>query len=121
MEINQYQNKAVRTMASLSNNMDNQIHMLLGISTELGEIQDVFKKHIAYGKNLDLVNIKEEVGDLMWYVANFCTLNGWDLREILETNIKKLEFRYPEKFTSENALTRDLEKEREILENGSKV
>ena len=30
-------------------------------------IIDALKKHIYYGKSLDVVDLKEEVGDLMWY------------------------------------------------------
>jgi hypothetical protein len=52
----------------------------------------------------------------MWYVANICNINKWDLREILETNINKLEARYPEKFTEDKALNRNLDIERKILE-----
>ena len=35
----------------------------------------------------------------------------------MERNIEKLKARYPQKFTEENAIVRDLTKEREILEN----
>jgi NTP pyrophosphatase (non-canonical NTP hydrolase) len=95
------------------------LHMVLGMQTEAAEIADVYKKTIAYKKPLDFVNIKEEVGDLMWYVANLCNMNGWDLREILDTNIAKLEARYPEKFTEEQAINRDLDNERQILEGAT--
>jgi NTP pyrophosphatase (non-canonical NTP hydrolase) len=95
------------------------LHMVLGMQTEAAEIADVYKKTIAYRKPLDFVNIKEEIGDLMWYVANLCNMNGWDLREILDTNIAKLEARYPEKFTEEQAINRNLVAEREILEGAT--
>jgi hypothetical protein len=52
----------------------------------------------------------------MWYISNFCKSNNFDLEEILGTNIAKLESRYPEKFTQQDALVRNLDKEREILE-----
>ena len=116
MEIQEYQKKASRTNANLENHIMDNIHMVLGMQTESAEIADVFKKHIAYKKEIDWVNVKEELGDVLWYVANMCNLNGWDMRDILNTNIKKLELRYPEKFTTENAINRDLEKERKILE-----
>lgn len=116
MEIQEYQIKAARTNADCGSLLSNNLHMALGMQTEVAEIADVFKKHIAYGKEVDYVNVKEELGDTLWYVANMCNMNGWDMRDILSTNIKKLETRYPEKFTQENALNRDLEKEREILE-----
>lgn len=117
MEIQDYQKKASRTNADCGGLLMDNIHMVLGMQTESAELADVLKKNIAYGKEIDWVNIKEEIGDLMWYVANMCNINGWDLRDILDTNIKKLEARYPEKFTKENATNRDLVKEREILED----
>lgn len=117
MEIQEYQNKALRTCANLENNLQDNIHMSLGLVTESGEIADVFKKAIAYNKDIDWINIKEEIGDVMWYIANFCNINNWDLRDIMEINIKKLEARYPDKFTTNNAINRDLVKERSILES----
>jgi NTP pyrophosphatase (non-canonical NTP hydrolase) len=119
MNINDYQLKAARTCAKIDGAIMDDLHMVLGMQTEAAEIADVYKKTIAYRKPLDFVNIKEEVGDLMWYVANLCNMNGWDLRDILATNIAKLEARYPEKFTEEQAINRNLEWEREILENVS--
>lgn len=116
MEYKEYQKEAQRTCAKLANNSTDNIHMLLGMQTEIAELADVFKKKLAYGKPIDWVNVKEELGDLMFYIANFCTINGLDLEEIMETNINKLRARYPEKFTQENALKRDLENERKILE-----
>jgi len=90
--------------------------MALGMQTEAAEISDVFKKKLAYNKDIDWVNVKEEIGDLMWYIMNLCTFNNFDLEEILQTNIDKLRVRFPEKFTEENALNRNLEQERKTLE-----
>ena len=116
MEIKEYQEKAKRTMANLESHTLDNLHMCLGMQTETAEMSDVFKKYIAYQKPVDWVNVKEEIGDLMWYVVNMCNINAWDLRDIMKTNIEKLEARYPEKFTVENAVKRDLETERKILE-----
>lgn len=116
MEINTYQGKAARTLAKIDGNILDDLHMVLGMQTEVAEIADVYKKCIAYKKPLDYVNIKEELGDAMWYIANLCNMHGWDLRDILDTNIAKLEARYPEKFTEEQALNRNLSVERQILE-----
>lgn len=94
------------------------LHAAIGISTESGEILDAFKKHLIYGKELDIINLAEELGDVMWYVAIITRyLDDRTLQDILDTNIKKLKARYPEKFSSEKALNRDLDTEREILEN----
>ena len=117
LTLEEYSKLTGRTLSDCGSPIMNDLHMVLGMQTEVSEIADVYKKHIAYGKNLDLVNVKEELGDAMWYIQNMCNMNNWSLEEILYTNIEKLKSRYPEKFTNDNALNRDLDKEREILEN----
>lgn len=92
------------------------IHAMIGLCTESGEIQDMMKKHIFYGKEIDKVNLKEELGDLMWYMAIACDEAGISLEEVMQTNIDKLRARYGEKFTEEAALNRNLDTERQILE-----
>ena len=37
------------------------LHAGIGLSTEAGEFLDALKKHIFYGKELDRVNLKEEI------------------------------------------------------------
>lgn len=116
IEIKEYQEKSKRTLNILEDDLSNDIHMVLGLVTESSEIADVYKKHIAYNQSIDYINVKEEIGDIMFYVANLCNLHDWDLREIMNTNIKKLEARYPERFTEVNAINRNLDVERNILE-----
>ena len=94
------------------------IHYALGLVTESGEIADASKKHVAYGSGLDVTNIKEEIGDLLFYVARYMELYGWTFEEVMQLNTDKLKARYPEKFTQDLAENRDLEKERGILEKG---
>ncbi len=91
------------------------VHYTDGLVTESGEIKDMLKKHIAYGAPLDMVNLREEIGDLFWYIARVCDLQNWTFEEIMDINIDKLQARYPEKFTLDKAVNRDLEKERKIL------
>lgn len=92
------------------------LHAGIGLATEAGELLDALKKHIFYGKPLDVVNIKEEVGDLFWYLAVGCDEIDGDFEDIMETNIAKLKARYGEKFSEHRATNRDLNTEREILE-----
>lgn len=94
----------------------NILHGALGLGTEAAEIQDAVKKSVFYGKPFDLVNLKEELGDCLWYIAILARECDCTIEEIMETNIAKLRARYPEKFTEENALNRDLDVERSILE-----
>lgn len=115
MNIKEYCEAAGRTKAQLSSLLEDNLHMVLGMVTEAGELADVYKKNLAYTKPIDLVNAKEEIGDIMWYIANYCNVNGFDLEAIMERNIEKLRARYPEKFTTDKAINRDLEAEREVL------
>jgi NTP pyrophosphatase (non-canonical NTP hydrolase) len=98
--------------------MQDLLHASMGLVTEAGEFQDMLKKHVFYGKPLDEVNLKEEIGDVLWYCAIALEALGTDFESVMETNINKLKARYPEKFTEDKAENRDLVKEREILENG---
>lgn len=93
------------------------LHAGIGLATEAGEFLDALKKHIYYGKDLDKVNLREEMGDLFWYCAIIADQMGVDFTEVMERNITKLKARYGDKFTEEKANTRDLQTERTILEN----
>ena len=92
-----------------------QLHAVLGITTEAGELLDVFKKAIFYGRNVDWENVKEEIGDIMWYIAILCDDRGLDLAEILEMNRNKLHKRYEGGFSEGKANERNLEAEREAM------
>jgi len=116
MNLRDYCEWTGNTCAHLENSQLDDIHMLFGMSTEVGELMDAYKKNLAYNRPLDMINVSEEIGDIMFYIASFCRMNNLDLERIIETNVKKLEARYPEKFNEHHANNRNLDKEREILE-----
>src|SRR6478609_1604207 len=70
MTIEQYKIEAARTCPSLGSTYNDLAHMNCGIATEFGEILDQLKRKIAYNKEIDLVNLEEEIGDVAWYVIN---------------------------------------------------
>jgi len=92
------------------------LHAAMGCCTESGELMDAVKKHILYGKPIDEVNLQEEAGDMFWYCALLADAVGFSFEDTFEKNIAKLKARYPNKFTEKDALVRDLDKERQILE-----
>jgi NTP pyrophosphatase (non-canonical NTP hydrolase) len=112
----EYQAAARRTRVDLESPGADTMHMLLGMVSEVGELINVYKASLAYGKEVDMVNVKEEIGDLFWFIVNFCDINSLDLEDILARNVAKLLVRYPQKFTNFLALDRDLKKERDTLE-----
>lgn len=93
------------------------LHAGIGMCTESGEFIDQLKKHIFYGKPLDKVNLKEEISDQLWYIGIALDELGSDFDSEQRRNIDKLKARYGDKFSSEAAINRDLDKERKILES----
>lgn len=81
-------------------------NMCMGLAGECGETVDMLKKHIYQGKDLDINDLIEEIGDVMWYVANLCTVNNITLEECMIANADKLRKRYPNGFSIEDALAR---------------
>ena len=96
--------------------MQSLLHASLGMLTESAEFADGIKKHVFYGKSIDRINLIEELGDLSWYMSLAIEELGTTWEEVWEINIAKLQKRYPGKFTEKLANNRDLDAEREVLE-----
>jgi hypothetical protein len=56
-------------------------HSRMGIITELGELIDIYKKHIYYGKDISIEHLIEEYGDACWYLGL-----GFNVCEIIAAN-----------------------------------
>lgn len=124
--MNDYQSKALRTLSThfhMGEKGDSSavspelLHGAIGLATEAGELLDSLKRALFYGGELDRTNLIEELGDLEWYMAVIRDAIGVAQEDVQRVNIEKLQARYPERFSSENAFNRDLPREREILEN----
>lgn len=96
------------------------LHACMGMQTESAEFTDMMKKHIFYGKPFDGKNAIEEIGDLMWYIGIACDELGISLNEIFQMNIEKLAKRYPNKFTEEDAIHRNVKHEMSHIEAKAK-
>lgn len=107
---------ALGPKGEVSQTMSRLDHAARGMVTEAGEIIDALKKHSCYGKTLDLVNLKEEVGDVLWYASVMLDALGLTFEDAMEATARKLKKRYPNGFTQEAALNRDLEAEKKALE-----
>jgi NTP pyrophosphatase (non-canonical NTP hydrolase) len=93
------------------------LHAAMGLCTEAGEFMDQIKRHVFYGKDLDLVNLTEELGDSSWYERIALSALEQTYLSMLERNVAKLKARFPDKFTEQKAVDRDLDAERKILED----
>lgn len=95
-------------------------HSIIGIATESTELCEALYHSILSKEEFDVVNLLEELGDVAWYSSILVDSTNGDWSNILETNISKLRKRFPEKFTNEDAIERNLDDERRILEGGLK-
>ncbi len=113
------------------------LHGAIGLKTEIGELYDAYKKHWFYGKELDIENVKEEIGDIIWYtelladvglrvdfivmeINFFSTETNINPTECRENVIKKLRVRYPDGFTEFDAENRNTEEEMKAFSEGEK-
>lgn len=89
----------------------NLLHGAVGIAGEAGELLDAIKKHWIYGKQLDVENVIEELGDLYFYFTALRIQLGVEMDQIIQANREKLDKRYPNGvFTQYHAAAR-LDKE----------
>lgn len=105
MTINEYQQLAARTMNSDLKSAEQGKHALFGMASEVGELHGIYQKRYQ-GHAFDEEHAKKELGDLMWFIAEYCTAHGWEFEEIARMNIDKLKARYPDGFSSEKSLHR---------------
>ncbi len=77
----------------------NALHAAMGMVTEAAEILDPFKKNL-YGKQkpLDYANLRDEAGDMFYYLNAFLNATGFSLNDIVRDNVVKLANRYAENF-----------------------
>jgi len=91
------------------------LHAVLGLGTEGGEVMESFRAVLAEGEEPDEENLKEELGDILYYAARLADALDTSLLEIMQANNRKLRERFPEEFTQEDALERDTEAEKEAM------
>ncbi len=111
MNLNEYQELAARTINNDLFEAEKIMHALHGMVGEIGEIHAIFQKNYQ-GHELEPEHLKKELGDLLWFIAEFCTAGekqfggDWSLENIARMNIEKLKARYPDGFDAEHSLHR---------------
>ena len=91
------------------------IHAILGMEGEVTEVSDVvFDSNLT--KDEKRAKIIDECGDTLWFMALLFKNFDITFEEVFAANIAKLAQRYPEKFSVEAAVNRDLEAESNVLQ-----
>ena len=107
MTINEYQKLAMTTLNKDIPQDQIIVNACLGLSGEVGEVNDLLKKHLFQGHDLNKKDLINELGDIAWYLAEAATALGIDLEDIFVGNIEKLRKRFPNGFTVENSINRE--------------
>ena len=105
MQMNEYQEAAARTINKTLWQNQQAYHALHGMASEIGELHGLYQKSYQ-GHELRASHLKKELGDLLWFIAEYCTAMGWTLEDVAQTNIDKLKARYPEGFDADKSLHR---------------
>lgn len=105
MTFNEYQSLAGRTINHSLSEKECEYHALHGMVGEIGELHSLYQK-IYQGHSTDECHQKKELGDLLWFVSEYCTAKGWKLDEVASLNISKLKSRYPEGFSADKSMHR---------------
>lgn len=107
ISFNDYQQQAYE-LISPEGKKDLLMNGVLGLAGESGECCDIIKKVKYQGHTLDKDHLKEELGDVLWYVAETASGLGIDLSDIAQANLDKLHSRYHgSKFNKEGSINRE--------------
>ena len=108
MTLNDYQRLAMTTLNPALENKDVLINGVMGLCGEAGEAIDIVKKHLAQGHDLDREALIKELGDVAWYLAETAWALEIPLEDILQGNLDKLKKRYPQGFSPEHSIHREV-------------
>ncbi len=96
MDFNEYQ-KQSRVTATYPNIGDNVPYITLGLVGESGEVAEKVKKlirdydfkHVSDINDEQKKELIKELGDILWYIAQFATELDVTLEHVAHTNIEK--------------------------------
>ena len=101
MELNEYQRLANQTdqqpeTGDFEADPRSIMVPLLGLAGEAGELLGEHKKWLRDGESYKLFpeRVKEELGDLLWYLSNIATKHGLTLGEVADFNLSKTSRRW---------------------------
>ena len=101
MELNEYQRLANQTdqqpeARNVETDPRSIMVPLLGLAGEVGELLGEHKKWIRDGDSYKLFpdRVKEELGDLLWYLSNVAAKHGLTLEDVATYNLDKTQRRW---------------------------
>lgn len=110
ISFNEYQRQA-KELISEDGQKDMVLNGVLGLAGESGECCDIVKKNRFQGHELNREHLIEELGDVLWYIAETASGLSVSLEEVAQYNLDKLHKRYHgNHFNKEDSIHRTEEK-----------
>lgn len=96
MELREYQQAALKTVQPHADGADPLVVPLLGLAGEAGSVATAYKKFLRDGAAHQgaKAKVREELGDVLWYVAVIAERFGLDLDDIAAANLSKITDRW---------------------------
>lgn len=88
-----YQRESRKTWGLIETNHP-IVYPTLGLANEAGEVagkvKKIFRDKGGFISDADREALKQELGDVLWYLTQICTELGLTLEEVAEANLTKL-------------------------------
>ena len=94
MTFDEYQAEANKTRQASAD----AVYLAAKLTIEAAEAAQPIIKEAYHGKRADVAGIAEELGDVLWYVAELADFYSLSLDSIAAGNIAKLRRRHGEKY-----------------------
>ena len=107
MKLNEYQALAQRTSNRALEMKGHLLNGVLGLAGEAGECADLVKKHCYQDARPIRDALIDELGDVLWYVAETAAALDVSLEEVAQHNVDKLKKRFPDGLDPERSLHRE--------------
>lgn len=114
--VSRFESSVVEEKMVCAKNLEDLEVAIASATCAAGEYNDFLKKHLFYGKPLNVEKLTNALSKMCASVSGICVIAGMSIEEARDRNINKLKIRYGQKFTEAAALNRDLETERKALE-----
>lgn len=108
MDFKEYQKLAQRTANKQQTSLERLMIAGLGLAGESGEVAEIIKKYAGHGHEMSVDSLINELGDVMWYIQEIASIFNIPLEHIADVNIEKLKMRYPDGFSTERSINREV-------------
>jgi NTP pyrophosphatase (non-canonical NTP hydrolase) len=98
---------------------DDLFHGVIGVCTEAGELAEFLADALEGKRRFDVANVREESGDLLWYLTRLMKWADTTFLTEMKRNIAKLRARHGAGgFDKSRDMNRDLASEAEVIRKG---